>query len=319
MFSKTTPHLPVDPPQSPVVLTVRAEAFVDNVLPVLTNEKSWEVTAGFGWPVDKNPGVIRFPGGKFARHLRPKIFPGVFAGIPHDAFAAVVTSFYVPPHMENDWWSELAEKGPGDEVSGGPDEGGFALIWDLEHSEEGISGMGVVIASQTKTDETATFSNYFSDQDLTSECGGGTVFLAATSQNLLTRMREGCARQSLSVLDWERGSRRGEYEGAQLMMFINPGVAMRELSLAGRRREQKQDSRGGQEGNAEGGREGFLASSHFCLRGECRSGRHGPAERVYRKPRGSAMKPIRRLLVFSLLGLCTVFFRLDAGREARFT
>ncbi|MGA2938914.1 MAG: hypothetical protein ABSF52_17705 [Syntrophobacteraceae bacterium] len=227
------PAPPVNPPQSPVVLTVRAEAFVDRFLPVVTSEKSWEVTAGFGWPADKDPGVIRFPGGKFARHLRPKIFSGVFAGIPHDAFAAVVTSFYVPPNMEKDWWSKLAANGPGDEVSRGPQEGGFALIWDLEHSEDGISGMGVVIAAQTKTDETASFSSYFADQDLTSECGGGTVFLAATSQNLLNRMREGCARQSLSVLDWEGGSRRGEYEGAQIMMFLNPGVAMRELTLAG--------------------------------------------------------------------------------------
>ena len=54
-------------------------------------------------------------------------------------------------------------------------------------------------------------------------------------------MREGCTRQSLSVLDWEHGARRGEYETAQLLMFINPGVAMRELSLAGEDGNQKQE------------------------------------------------------------------------------
>jgi hypothetical protein len=242
---ENAPTPPVDPPRSALVLTVRAEAFINKFLPVVTNENSWQVTAGIGLPAGQNPGEIRFPGGRFARHLRPKIFPGVFAGIPNDVFAAVVTSFYVPPHMKNDQWSKLAVEGPTKEFMNGPGEAGIAVIWDLNHSEDGVSNMGVVIAGQTKPDETDSFAGYFADQDLTSECGGGTVFLAATSQNLLKRMREGCAGQSLSILDWEHGSRRVEYEGAQIVMFLNPGIAMRELTLAGEggRKDLYEDAR----------------------------------------------------------------------------
>jgi hypothetical protein len=230
---ENNPAPTTNPPRSPLVLTVRAETFVDKFLPVATSEKSFEITAGIGFSADGNPGELRFSGGKFARHLCPKIFPGVFAGIPGDAFSAVVTSFYIPPHMPNDYWSDLAKNGPGSEPAADPPEGGFALIWDLDHSEDGVSGIGAVIAVQSKPDEAESFRGYFADQDLTSECGGGTVFLAATSQNLLNRMREGCAGQSLSIRNWEHGARRGEYEGVQIMMFLNPAVAMRELTLAG--------------------------------------------------------------------------------------
>ena len=122
---------------------------------MLTSAPPFEVTAGFGLPEDKDPGLIGFKGGKFARHLRPKVFPGVFAGIPHDAFAAVVTSFHLPPNMEEDSWHRLASIGPEEEISNSPEDGGVALIWDLEHLQDGISSMGVVIANQSSADEVA--------------------------------------------------------------------------------------------------------------------------------------------------------------------
>jgi hypothetical protein len=258
---------PSNQPQTPLVLTLRAEAFLDRFLPVLTSAPSFEVTAGFRLSEDNDPGLIGFKGGKFARHLRPKVFPGVFAGIPHDAFAALVTSFHLPPKMDEDSWVRLASTGPEEEISPSPEEGGVALIWDLEHLQEGISSMGVVIANQTSADEVESFAKYFSDQDLTSECGGGTVFLAATSQALLTRMREGCTRQSLNVLDWEHGARRGEYENAQLMTFINPGVAMRELSLAGVGENQKQEYEEAREAMQKEAEKGFRSLPIFAYAG----------------------------------------------------
>jgi hypothetical protein len=250
---EAAPRFPANPPDNPLVLTVRTEAFLEKFVPVITGENSLEVNVGLNLQAERDPGVIQFTGGKFARHLQPKIFQGIFAGIPHDAFAAVVTSFYLPPDMTEDRWLKLASEGPGDEPSNGPGEGGLAVIWDLEHAKEGISSIGVVIGAQTSPDEADSFSNYFSDPDLTSECGGGTVFLAATSKPLLSRMREGCTGQSLNVLDWERGSRRKEYEGAQIMMFFNPGVAMRELTIAGDTSEYKfyEEARGVMQKEAE--------------------------------------------------------------------
>jgi hypothetical protein len=93
--------------------------------------------------------------------------------------------------------------------------------------------VGVVIANQKSPDDVDKFKPYFADPDLSAECGGGTVFLAATSPALLVRMKEACGGQSLSVLDWERGGRTKDYDTAQLFLFMNPGTGMRELFLAG--------------------------------------------------------------------------------------
>jgi hypothetical protein len=93
--------------------------------------------------------------------------------------------------------------------------------------------MGIVIANQTTPDEVHRFETFFTNPKLTAECGGGTVFLAATSSPLLTRMKEACERQSLSVLDWERGSRSEEFSTKQFFFFLNPGGGMRELFLTG--------------------------------------------------------------------------------------
>ena len=46
-------------------------------------------------------------------------------------------------------------------------------------------------------------------------------------------MHEACDLQSLSILDWQRGRDKQRQENAQLIAFINPGVALRELFLAG--------------------------------------------------------------------------------------
>ena len=112
-------------------------------------------------------------------------------------------------------------------------EAGVAILWDFNADYDPPSHMGVVIANQTSPDEVDDFRRYFTDRDLTASCGGGTVFLAATSRGLLTRMKEACDRQSLSVLDWERGAKTETLHSAQLLLFMDPGTAMRELFLAG--------------------------------------------------------------------------------------
>jgi hypothetical protein len=221
-----------DLPNNPVVLAVQGEAFIDNLLQVMTGQTKFEMDLGFGLSKE-SPDVLRFPAGKIGKHLRPKIFKGVFAGIPHDAFAAAVTSFYLNPKRTPEEWQRLATEGPGDQPESGPAESGIALIWDLSSEGREITNMGVVIANQTSPDNARQFENLFANPKLSTTCGGGTVFLAATAQSLLTRMKESCERQSLSVLDWERGSKTEEMGAKQLFFFLNPGVGMRELFLAG--------------------------------------------------------------------------------------
>jgi hypothetical protein len=229
----------MDNSSTPVVLAVRGEAFVDNLLRMMTGEPLFEIDLGFGLSKEF-PDVLRFPAGKFSKHLRPKIFKGVFAGIPHDVFAAAVTSFYLPPKRTPEEWQKFATEGPDDQPNNGPAEGGIAIIWDLSSEGQEITNIGVVIANQTTPDDVRRFETFFTSPKLTAECGGGTVFLAATSQTLLTRMKEACERQSLSVLDWERGSRSDAFDAKQFFFFLNPGEGMRELFLAGGAKSKEQ-------------------------------------------------------------------------------
>lgn len=219
-------------PNTPIVLRVRAEAFVDNLLPVMTGRPAFEMDLGFGLS-GNTPDVLCFPAGKFAGHLRPGIFKGVLAAIPHDAFAAVAASFHLPPEVTPEAWKKLATEGPGDPPATGPGEAGVAFIWDLSSDGDAVTNMGVVIANQSAPDEAQRFKTLFTDPKLTADCGGGTVFLAASSGMLLTRMKEACERQSFSVLDWEKGSLAEAFSSRQLLFFLNPGTGMRELFLAG--------------------------------------------------------------------------------------
>jgi hypothetical protein len=217
---------------APVMLTVEGEAFIDKFLQMMTGEPSFRINLGFSLD-QKSADFLSFPAGKYSKHLRPKIFKGVFASIPQDVFSAAVTSFYLPADMTPEEWQRLAEDGPAKEPVKSPEEGGLAFIWDLSSESNQITEMGVVIATQNSPHKADQMAGYFTDSDLTAQCGGGTVFLAATSEMLLTRMKESCERQSLSMLDWERGAHADELGSKQLLFFMNPGTGMRELFLAG--------------------------------------------------------------------------------------
>jgi hypothetical protein len=220
------------PLKAPLVLAVRSEAFVSKILPVMAGEPVWEMRLGFGLS-EENPGTLEFAAGKFIRALCPKVYRGVPAGIPHDVFAALVTSYALPPDMPTGDWQRLAAEGPGKPGAEKPAEAGVAIIWDLDAQIDGLTQVGVVIANPKTPEVAEKFKGYFRDPGLTTECGGGTVFLAATSEKLLVRMKESCGGQSLSVLDWERGGQEKAFDTAQFFLFLNPGSGMRELFLAG--------------------------------------------------------------------------------------
>lgn len=219
-------------PDTPLVLTVRSEAFVAGVLPVMVGAPEWELRLGFGVS-PKDAGEMQFSAGKLTRALSPKVYKGIAASIPHDVFASLITSYSLSPSMSTEEWRRLVMDGPGEKTADLPDEAGLAIIWDLDAGTSGITQMGVVIASQKTPQAAPEFAKYFRDKRLTAECGGGTVFLAATSEKLLVRMKESCNGQSLSVLDWEKGEPAKAMASSQLMLFLNAGSGLRELFLAG--------------------------------------------------------------------------------------
>lgn len=222
-------------PQSPVVLTMRGEAFLDDVIPIMTGEPKWSLDLGIGLPGAKG-GELRMSGGTLAKRLTGPVFKGVLASMPRDLFAGVAASLRVSPGFTDEQWKDLAkgstvDSSAADAVRSG--EGGFAVLWDVSGREKRSTALGVAIACPTNPDAVGQFKRYFATATETAECGGGTVFLAATSRDLLTRMRESCAGQSMSVLDWERGAKKPEIESSEVFLFVNPQTALREWFLAG--------------------------------------------------------------------------------------
>jgi hypothetical protein len=219
-------------PDAPASLTLRAEVFVDKILPVMAGTDSLDLTVRFALK-DGELGSLSLPAGPWTRHLHARIFEGVLAAIPHDSFAAVATSLRLPATWTEQDWRKLATDGPAPQAESAPEESGFAVVWDFDGQDSPAGAVGVIVANQTEPQATGAYQQYLRKTDLSAECGGGALFLAATSERLLNRMKESCARQSLSPLDWERGAAKQRYSSAQLAAFVNPGTGLKELFLAG--------------------------------------------------------------------------------------
>lgn len=221
---------PQQHPAAPLSLIVRAEAFIDKLMPVWTGSKLAEARLDFDLQ-DGKLGTLALPGGPWSLALHDNIYEGVLAAIPHDSFAAVATSLKLPATMAVEDWRQLANHVP-TTVSASKQPGGLALVWDFD-SDNPRGAVGIIIANPDTPKASPAFNQYLKDPELGAECGGGSVFLAATAQSLLTRMRDACERQSLSPLDWQRGSEKPRYLASQLMTFVNPGTGIRQLFLAG--------------------------------------------------------------------------------------
>lgn len=218
------------PSNAPLSLVTRAEAFIDKLLPVWTGSGTAEIRLDFDLQ-DGKLGSLSLPGGPWAKALHDNIFEGVLAGIPHDSFAAVATSLSLAPTMTVADWRQLADRSP-TTATANDSKSGLALVWDFD-AENPTGSVGIIIANPGTPEASPAYSQYLKNPELGAECGGGSVFLAATSQNLLTRMKEACAKQSLSPLDWHRGTEKQRYLSSQLLTFINPGTGIRQLFLAG--------------------------------------------------------------------------------------
>jgi hypothetical protein len=218
------------PTTAPFSLTLRAEAFIENILPVLAGAPTWQAQFNFTLQ-NEQLGELSLPTGPWSKTLHDKLFSGVLASIPHDAFAAVAGSFQLPPNLTSENWRKFADDGPALSPPG-PEPGGLAVVWDFD-SASPAGAIGLIVANPATPQASQSYTQYLRKADLNAECAGGSVFLAASAEGLLNRMREACALQSLSMLDWQRGRDKQRNTDAQLLAFINPGAGLRELFLAG--------------------------------------------------------------------------------------
>jgi hypothetical protein len=212
-----------------LAVTVRAEAWVQNLLPLVTGSRDFHAT----WTVDltraDGAGSITTSGATIFGHLRPALPPGVLASVPRDAFAAIAASLPVPLGMTPDDWAHISHDGIPAATTPGRDPAGIALVWDLASKKESLTDVGVVV-QPAGAGVDAELSGYLRAGVVHATCAGGSVWLAATTDLLLTRMREACERQSPSLLDWRTGRAS---EAGQLVLLVDPGVGLAEMITAG--------------------------------------------------------------------------------------
>jgi hypothetical protein len=110
----------------------------------------------------------------------------------------------------------------------GTEPAGIALVWDLSTKTPDLSEVGVIVAP-AGPEVGAELAGHLRDGIARATCAGGSVWLAATTELLLTRMREACERQSPSLLDW----RTGRTETGQLALLVDPAVGLGEMLAAG--------------------------------------------------------------------------------------
>ena len=213
-----------------VAVALRAEAWVQNLLPVLTGAREWHATWSVDLRRDGSPGTIRASGGALFAHLRPAVPPGILASIPRDAFAAVAGSFPVPHGMTPDDWNRIARDGVPAKPAASGDPAGIALVWDLSARNPALSEVGLAVQLGGGVDA-SELAGWFRADVHRATCAGGSIWLAGTTELLLTRMREACERQSPSLLDWRE--RRGAGPPPQLVLLVNPAPGLDELLDAG--------------------------------------------------------------------------------------
>ena len=231
------PPTGTDTPNTPIVLSVRAEAFVDNLLPVMTGRPAFRWTSGSGCP-GKPRMSFAFP---------PASSPDIC--VPGSSRACLPASRTMPlrrlrpvsicrricrPKRGESWpWRDPAIR-----RQPVPRRAALPLSGTFRRKETRLPAWGSSLPTRPRPMQVHRFKNFFTDPKLTAECGGGTVFLAATSELLLTRMKEACERQSLSVLDWEKGS-LAEAFSVQTASFLSESGSGNARAFPGRRRQEQ--------------------------------------------------------------------------------
>lgn len=223
-------------PVSGVELTVRGEAFINSLLPVMVGQPKWHAHI----PIDLSAqGMtiksINLDSAKMFSYLKSGITPELAGAVPHDAFAAVLTSFWIAPDMTLAQWHDLALNGPKDPPAAKPDRAGVAVIWDLSRETTGLSSIGVAIAQPQdaaikEPPSELGIDGYFDVS--TDTCAGGNVWLASNSDVLLARMKEGCDRQSSSLLNSLEKIDHAKGDD-QLIFVSNPRAGLLELLEVG--------------------------------------------------------------------------------------
>ena len=207
-----------------LIVIVRPQTHVGTLLPALFGNGDVNFQLAFDFKQKSSYGII--PTGGFGKRLQPKIFRGVFAAIPQNAFTGIVASAYIPASWGINKWGQISELEMRS-LGSFSKEAGVGIIWDVEARDDGLpSDVGIIIAHTNPRDVPIKFRELVSNPDLTYECAGGTVLLASTSQAFLQKMKASCEKQAPSALEWP-GKFQQALSDMQVLFFVNPGKALK--------------------------------------------------------------------------------------------
>jgi hypothetical protein len=216
-----------------VVGVIRAEAFFEKLLTTMVAAEAWPVSFSLDLSATTTSlAEAVVPQAKFFQVLDLQPMLGVVAAVPHDALASMVVSAKVPLDKPVAEWSfDVASKST---------SSGLSLVWDVQVGgkvQVGIAISAPVGATTTEKDGAQkegalTASDFLSSGAVSSTCAGGAVWLGASSDGLLSRMREACNKQSLSILDI-KGIDPAAISGQQVALLFNSNLALRELYKLG--------------------------------------------------------------------------------------
>jgi hypothetical protein len=210
--------------QGSLVAVVRPESFMDKLLVSTVGVSQWPISIAFelSRTVSTLDGA-RVPRARAFQSLASSTDGGVLASLPHDALAAVALSAHVPLEQPVSEWSISAP------TTGGT--AGLGLVWDVSGKDKRFD-VGLAVAAPAGANVQVRPQDFVSSRGVVTTCAGGAVWLAASSDPLLVRMRESCERQSLSIRDLS-GLKAGDLEAQQVSLVFNTGVMLHELFVLG--------------------------------------------------------------------------------------
>jgi hypothetical protein len=217
-----------------VTVVVRTETYLDKLLKVATGAAEFPVALSFD--LSENTMMVAeglLPKAHLYKSFGPSTSLGVLAAVPHDALGALVMGAHVPVAQPVDKWTIPAQTPT--------TAGGISLVWDMS-AEDGSVHVGIAVPAppnarnvqkdEAKEDTAVTMKDYLSDNGVSSPCAGGALWLVASSDRLLARMKDSCEKQSLSVLDL-KGLNPSLLPEQQLSLFFNTSVWLKEMYRIG--------------------------------------------------------------------------------------
>jgi hypothetical protein len=111
---------------------------------------------------------------------------------------------------------------------------GLSLVWDVS-GKDGVFNVGIAVPmlkAAAEGEDAPGPADFLSDYAVSDTCAGGAIWLGASSDALLARMRESCEKQTSSLLDI-KGENTPALPDQQVALFFNAKVWLTEFYRLG--------------------------------------------------------------------------------------